>query len=1540
MSNPSEQSLPLVAATAARPLRTTVARRRAMYAASMLVPLATGPLPAFAQAGASYAPPGAMPAGAPPVGPSAAPNAAPMPTAAPATPAPQAAAPATPIAAPAPTVTEARPAAPAGPQRAGRTGRGRGGSVTPVSAGPAGSTGAAPAPSANPPSAIDVLMQQANFWHAQYQDARALESLNKILALDPNNAEALGLAGEIRAEQGDRAGAQAALDKLRAQNPNDPRIAQVESALRMGQIDPHALAEARRLSSAGQHAEAVQRYQQLFHGETPPSALAVEYYQTLAGTDAGWDQAREGLAAILRQNPQDLRAQLAYAEVLTYREGASRIDGINRLARLAAIPSIGQAAVNAWRQALLWLPADASSVPLLNAYLARHADDTGIQQALEQARHPPNTGGGSTDVAGNERVQGFRALNAGRLGEAERLFGAALAQNPRDSDALGGLGIVRLREGRTAEARNLLERAIALNPAKRRQWEAALNGTAVRGDYASVRALADRGDYAGAESELRRLTAQGRSTTGSQLMLADLQARRGDLADAETSYRAVLERQPNNANALVGLAGVLQQQGRTADAQAMLARAAATGNAGAGRARAEQLRRQAANVSDPGTKIGLYRAALATDPSDPWIHLELARTLANEGQLPQARAVMAEVTSGRRVTNDDLRAGIIFANEYNLPEDAGALISRVPPRYRTADMMTSLRQAQFQRDVQMAAALPPEQARRRLLALAAAPDPDGNRGAAVAREFMRMNDGADARAAILSAHAASGYQNDNARVAYAGALMEAGYSDDAQALLNTLPPSAPLTPAQRSAVNNMRAGLAVRASDRLNQQGRQAAAYDRLAPALAQNPADPNLNLALARLYQGADEPGRALAINQEILRRNPNNEQARKAAVDAAMAAGDLGVADRLVQQGLRSSPNDPQSWLTAASLARARGDNLRALRDLERARELRMQQLGSDSGSDAGADLGADPSSSPTLGPAGAVPGSTVTLAPNAPPVYGGSAGRIWYPQGAARQAQAAPNAYPPNAYSPGGYPPAGLPPANGYTPTSGFGPTFGSESGTAQPLYRGASQPPPSPYAASGQNGYSSPYRSPFPPSPFRNQPSADGQQPAYQTAQEGWPFTPAPPYVPAMPPYQPSSNVYNNPFRSEGSLTGAIGSTAEAPVVQDPMTVEIERSIAQIRADVSPAIQGGASVRARSGESGLDQLTELAIPLEASFSPGGYGRLRLLAQPTFLDAGNIGAGALTQARFGTQALNVTPAAAGTFNPGLAGPLAKSQHASGVGMDLAYNYRWFGADIGTTPLGFPINNTIGGVELTPQLAPGVRLRLTGERRAVTDSLLSYAGAKDPRTDWQFGGVTRTRGYAQLELAAGLADFYLGGGYASLTGENVAHNSEVEAGAGGSFPVYHSLSDEVRVGLDLVYFGFDKNLRYFTLGQGGYFSPQSYFAALIPVNYEDREGALTWSAGAAIGVQTYNENSSPVYPTNAALQAQLDGLATGVPGLTTVYPGKSSTGFTGNVHAAAEYQITPSLRVGGRASFEHAGDFNEGQGLVYARYLFNAPQ
>ena len=63
-------------------------------------------------------------------------------------------------------------------------------------------------------------------------------------------------------------------------------------------------------------------------------------------------------------------------------------------------------------------------------------------------------------------------------------------------------------------------------------------------------------------------------------------------------------------------------------------------------------------------------------------------------------------------------------------------------------------------------------------------------------------------------------------------------------------------------------------------------------------------------------------------------------------------------------------------------------------------------------------------------------------------------------------------------------------------------------------------------------------------------------------------------------------------------------------------------------------------------------------------------------------------------------------------------------------------------------------------------------------------------------------------------------GGGYATFTGSGVKADVRIEIGVGGSYAVVRRPDETLTLGMGLVYFAYDENLRFFTLGQGGYFT------------------------------------------------------------------------------------------------------------------------
>jgi tetratricopeptide (TPR) repeat protein len=820
----------------------------------------------------------------------------------------------------------------------------------------AGQAAPAPATTATPaaaqpgagPDALQLLLDQANFWRIKSQPTQAREALGRALALAPDNATALGMLGQIQSEQGEDAAAKATLARLKAAHPDDPAVTALTQSIRTGRIDPADLAEARRLARDGRGADAVKRYQAIFKGEAPPPGLALEYYLTLGGTEGGFGTAQSSLQKIVDTNPQDTAAALALAQLETYHED-SRSDGITRLQALTTKPDVAAAAKQSLRQALLWLPEDDTSVPALQSYLAQNPTDAKVKAKLEAAQASAAV---VVDEGGQARIAGFEALQAGKIAEAEAKFAFALTKNPQDADAMGGMGLVRFRQKKVDEARKLLAAAAQLEPT----WEQALKdasvtpsngrsgpprdyGAEIAGQYRQVQTLTNAGRYAEAEQLLTKL-AGANANEGTYLQLADIKTRAGRLAEAEANLRRAATLAPQDAAPQLGLASLLQKKGDLKGAEAILAGITPATPAVLA-ARADLLRRRADSLSDTNIRAALLLQAVQLQPNDVWGRLDLARLYDSQGRTREADQLMRGVGDGPNPTGDALKAAIVWAGIRNDSARQYTLIRAVPPAERTADMKDTLARVTLRAQLdQMLSTEPRSRLRNQLLQMAAMPDPTGIRVPEIARVFIRLGEKLTARESIVIAQDAGHGLTTAQRISYGGALLEAGFDSDVEILLRPLAREVLPDPLQ-GAYDRLRNGLAIRQADHLNQKGDPQAAYATLLPRLHDEPRAPDLNLALARVYQADSKPREAEQISQGVLNQNPNDPDIRRAAIDTAIGAGNYHDAELLVEQAKQQAPNDPKTWLAAADLDRSRNRTAAALDDLQRARQLRAQQL-----------------------------------------------------------------------------------------------------------------------------------------------------------------------------------------------------------------------------------------------------------------------------------------------------------------------------------------------------------------------------------------------------------------------------------------------------------------------------------------------------------------------------------------------------------------------------------------------------------------------
>jgi hypothetical protein len=380
--------------------------------------------------------------------------------------------------------------------------------------------------------------------------------------------------------------------------------------------------------------------------------------------------------------------------------------------------------------------------------------------------------------------------------------------------------------------------------------------------------------------------------------------------------------------------------------------------------------------------------------------------------------------------------------------------------------------------------------------------------------------------------------------------------------------------------------------------------------------------------------------------------------------------------------------------------------------------------------------------------------------------------------------------------------------------------------------------------------------------------------------------------------------------------------EEPKVPTTETDEILREIAELDDRRSMWVGAGIGLRNRDGVSGLDQLDDIEMPMEVSFGAFGAGRLNLRLVPVFLDAGTVRGGELPL--FGTLAFADTTG------------LGFDQNDGGLAAGVAYQLGNFVVDVGTSPIGFEVGNVVGGIGWTPHFGEHWLVDLDISRRPVTDSLLSYAGTRDPLSGREWGGVTANGGRLELTYDVGKGGLYASGGFHFYEGKNVEDNTEASLGGGAYLHVYRDAIQRVTVGFNITSFFFDENLRRFTFGHGGYFSPQRYLSLALPVEWVGGHNRYSWKIHGAIGLQNFREEGAALYPEDSELQAAIEEFSAANPelGIAAGYESNSHTGTGLSFGGQVEYLIAPQLVVGARASFDNAQDYDESRVLAYLRW------
>ncbi|MBL8838343.1 MAG: tetratricopeptide repeat protein [Alphaproteobacteria bacterium] len=217
---------------------------------------------------------------------------------------------------------------------------------------------------------------------------------------------------------------------------------------------------------------------------------------------------------------------------------------------------------------------------------------------------------------------------AGRLAEAERLYRAILAADPRHAFALHHLGVIAHQAGHHDAARRLIEDALALVP----DFPEALTNLGL--------ALLALGRHDEAVARLDRAVSIAPDDARALYNLGVAFDAAGNVAGAAVAYRRAVDLKPDYVQAQGNLAIALHATGRLPQAVAAYRRAIELAPA---RPRFHTyLGLALAADGAPAEALASYRHSLALAPGDPITHNCLAEALYQTGDIPGAVAAQRD----------------------------------------------------------------------------------------------------------------------------------------------------------------------------------------------------------------------------------------------------------------------------------------------------------------------------------------------------------------------------------------------------------------------------------------------------------------------------------------------------------------------------------------------------------------------------------------------------------------------------------------------------------------------------------------------------------------------------------------------------------------------------------------------------------------------------------------------------------------------------------------------------------------------------------
>lgn len=1408
---------------------------------------------------------------------------------------------------------------------------------------------------------VDILLAKARSLEARGLIDLAADNWHKVLLVNPNQKEALaGLARRAK-EEGRTARENYYLGLLRSIDPHDPRIKAVENLRVFTPEQRNKLDEAGRLAMQHKPDAAMKIYRQVLGDEPPPlGKWAQPFYETEALSAGGKEEAISQLRQLCARHPKQEAYRLWLASLLSY-DPKTRMEAFQLFDSIKD-PGFAEQARVPWRKALLWEEKNPRALAPIEAYLHRYPDAQ--LQAAATALHAKQ----EQLAADQDREQGFKALKSQHLDTAAAEFNAVLRKSPNDANALIGLGYVRLNQKRFDEAFNLFGRALQVAPQRQdahdgydnaRFWLAMQHGADAQQQNqpaAAVQAYQDA-------LNLRPFD------NGALLGLANALVQEKQFAQAETRFQQVLAHDPNNADALSGLGFARLKEGKFDQAQKLFAQALKIAPArkdvsqGYRNAKFWGIMRQAAAALDRNqvkAAVADYQQAVQIDPGDKDALQGLANAYMRAQEYPGAAKAYERLVAAYPADQSNW-LGLIRAQMKNqAPQAALSTAQRIPPAVRqklenSSDFLSEMAFVDYSAN-QAAAG---DQELRRAMRLAATSDSADALSLRLQLAGDFLNQGKTARAIQIFIQATRLHPEDpSGWEGLVGAYTRGNDFSDAVSAIRRMPQNAYSAAIKHPGFLNSVALL-------YSARGECSEAQNFLERSLNLDQAaghrpDQGTQLQLAGVWMREHSYAQALRLYHQVVTGDANSVEGWRgylAALHQNHQDGALAAEIPHIPSAVRAKLETyPTFLILEASAYSSTGRNQDALPLLQQARSRYKAQ-----------------SKLPPVNLEIQTAWTMLAVSPNEPglgdlllgaksrpgltPQQSAAIEELWStwsirradlafktrPQMAFSILEDAGRVYPGNrnieialaslylkrhdkqkaleVFQAWGM--AGAQ-ASDYRMAAGAALSAHKNRLADQYLQRGLALFPRDPellhmsarreIARGDYNAGERELQSAM--LALRSQGAAEPEAAArlVPQVQEN---SPAP--SDAHDPGSPSNSSESAPpcqAESAGearirpiSLTllvpqspagdAPVASAQQPPAQAQAKSLQEERQMEHeaeaVKNRNTPVISVGDTAFGRVGDAGIDRVIISDSAIRAAYTVSNTVRLAVQADGLIVDSGTPDGSA--NLRYGT-----LPAYS----------VFDEQSQTGYGGLAELSTKTFGLAAGTLPQQFPVHNIIGGIRFRPFNGPFL---LMGVRDGVKDSLLSYSGARDPNTRLRWGGVVANTGTASFSSAPrNNADYrtvgvYLSGSYSFLQGLNVPDNWSASADAS----LYWQMVQGLTIGVNADAMHYDRNLKYFSFGQGGYFSPQQYYLGSIPISWYSRHPRFEYEIRFSGGIQYLQESRSPIYPV--------------LPGSTQVTQGfyAADTSVTPNydLNLRLGYRLAPHLYLGTFATANNAENY-----------------